>query len=94
MFRKCIIKNAWFFHIQEDKLVFVMSALAKKKKMFKSLALSLAQIQEAYVPPSTLSLSSLMVVLGLQKCQANSKDKAEAPSDSSRHSGLVTVWGH
>lgn len=93
MFRKCIIKNAWFFNIQEDKFVFVMTALARKI-MFKSLALSLAQIQEAYIPPSSLCLCSLLVALALQKCQADTKDKTEAPSSSPRHSGLVTALGH
>lgn len=67
----------------------MMIALAREI-MFKSLALSLAQIQEAYIPPISLCLCSL----ALQKCQANTKDKTEASSSSSRHSGLVTALGH
>jgi len=62
--------------------------------MFKSLALSLAQIQDAYVPPSSLCLCCLRVALGLQQCPAKSKDKTEGPSSSSRYSGLVTALGH
>lgn len=56
-----------------------MTALARKIT-FKSLALSLAHIQEAYISPSSLFLFP-----------AAGPRPSKMPSDISRHSVLVTV---